>query len=83
MEDTATAEIARSQIWQWIHHRAKLDDGRPITGALYEQIRDEELAKLGGPESGRLREAVEILDPLILDETFTEFLTYRAYEYLD
>ncbi len=83
MEDTATAEIARSQIWQWIHHRARLDDGRPITGALYEQLRDEELAKLGGPESGRLREAVEILDPLILDETFTEFLTFRAYDYLD
>ena len=47
MEDAATAEISRAQLWQWINAGATLDDGRPITGALYEQVRDEELGKLG------------------------------------
>jgi malate synthase len=80
MEDTATAEIARAQIWQWIRHRARLDDGRPITPELYEQIRDSELAQL--PGVGRYREAAEILDQLVLSEEFVEFLTEKAYLYL-
>jgi malate synthase len=79
MEDTATAEISRSQLWQWIYHRAELDDGRPITPALYEQIRAEELAALGGAEAGRLGDAAEILDQLVLSREFVEFLTYPAY----
>ena len=83
MEDTATAEISRAQLWQWCFHRAELDDGRPVTAELYVQIRDEELTKLGGEGAGRLREAREILDRLVLDDEFTEFLTYLAYEYID
>ena len=83
MEDTATAEIARAQLWQWRFHRAQLDDGRPVTAELYAQIRDEELTKLGGEGAGRLREAREILDRLVLEDEFTEFLTYLAYEYID
>jgi malate synthase len=83
MEDTATAEISRAQLWQWHFHRAELDDGRPVTAELYVQIRDEELTKLGGEGAGRLREAREILDRLVLDDEFTEFLTYLAYEYID
>jgi malate synthase len=83
MEDTATAEISRAQLWQWRFHRAELDDGRPVTAELYVQIRDEELIKLGGEGAGRLREAREILDRLVLDDEFTEFLTYLAYEYID
>jgi malate synthase len=83
MEDTATAEISRAQLWQWRFHRAELDDGRPVTAELYVQIRDEELTKLGGEGAGRLREAREILDRLVLDDEFTEFLTYLAYEYID
>ena len=55
MEDAATAEISRSQIWQWIHNGAKLEDGRTVTRALYEQMRAEELAKLGGPTRRALR----------------------------
>src|SRR6202043_1295205 len=54
MEDVATAEIARSQLWQWIHNQAKLSDGRPVTTALYRSVRGEELAALEGDGSGRL-----------------------------
>jgi malate synthase len=82
MEDTATAEISRAQLWQWLCHGAKLDDGRPFTKAMYQQIRAEELAKLGGPEAGHYKEAAEILDKLVLSDDFIEFLTFVAYPYL-
>ncbi|MBX3010920.1 MAG: malate synthase A [Caldilineaceae bacterium] len=83
MEDAATAEISRSQIWQWIRHGAKLADGRSVTRELYMQIRDEELHKLGGPSLERYEEAAELLDKLILTDQFIEFLTLIAYDYLD
>ncbi|MBI4639073.1 MAG: malate synthase A [Candidatus Tectomicrobia bacterium] len=83
MEDTATAEISRAQTWQWIRRGTKLEDGRLITKDLYQQMRDEELAKLGGPETGRYREAAKILDQITLSDEFIEFLTFPAYEYLD
>lgn len=82
MEDTATAVIARAQLWQWIRRQARLGDGTEITAALYEKIRDQEIAKLGGTGAGRYREAVEILDNLVLNEEFVEFLTLTAYAYL-
>jgi malate synthase len=83
MEDAATAEISRAQLWQWINRRAKLADGRTITKDLYKQVRDEELPKAGGIANGRMREAVEILDRLVLDDSFAEFLTIPAYTYLE
>src|ERR1700693_4735055 len=83
MEDVATAEISRSQLWQWTHNAARLVDGRSATPALYEAIRAEELANLGGPDTGRLREAAEILDGLVGAEEFVEFLTLPAYGYLE
>ncbi len=83
MEDAATAEISRGQIWQWIRHEAELDDGRAVTSELYESLRDEELASLGGSGESRYGDAVEILDQLVLNDEFTEFLTLPAYEYLD
>ena len=83
MEDAATAEISRSQIWQWIHHGAALDDGRPVTREVYTQIRGEELARLGGGAAERYEEAAEILDKLCLSDEFIEFLTLIAYEHLD
>ena len=55
MEDAATAEISRSQIWQWMHHGAKLNDGRPVTAELYQEVRTEELAKLGGVDAQPVR----------------------------
>ena len=83
MEDAATAEISRGQLWQWIRHSAELEDGRSVTAELYESLRDEELASLGGAEESRYGDAVEILDQLVLNDEFTEFLTLPAYEYLD
>jgi malate synthase len=82
MEDTATAEISRAQLWQWVHNGATLSDGRTIDKALYKTFRNEELEKLGGVEQGRYKEAVEILDQLVFADTFIEFLTLVAYDYL-
>jgi malate synthase len=87
MEDAATAEIARAQLWQWIHHGAHLGaiengkEGEPVTPELYKRIRDEETAKLEGGAQ-RYTQAVEILDRLVLDDEFIEFLTLPAYNYL-
>jgi malate synthase len=82
MEDTATAEISRAQLWQWRQHGARLADGRTMTAELYEQIRDEELAQLRPGGDNCLQEAAAILDRLVLDERFCEFLTFIAYDYL-
>jgi malate synthase len=83
MEDAATAEISRSQLWQWIHQGAKLNDGRTITAELYDQLRTEELAKLGGSATSRYEESTELLDNLVLSKDFIEFLTFPAYELLE
>ncbi len=83
MEDAATAEISRSQLWHWRTRAVALADGRVFDAALYETIRDEELARLGGAREGRLAEAADLLDRLVLDEPFAEFLTLRAYALLD
>jgi malate synthase len=83
MEDAATAEISRSQLWQWIWNDAHLDDGRQVTPDLYREIRGQELAALGGPGGGRLRDAAEILDGLVLNDQLVPFLTIPAYHYLD
>ena len=52
MEDVATAEISRSQLWQWRTHGVTLDDGRVVDAALIRSVMDEELAALGGPNTG-------------------------------
>jgi malate synthase len=83
MEDVATAEISRSQLWQWVHRGARLEDGGAVSAAFYRELREQELSKLGGPSSGRYRDAVEILDALVLGDDFVEFLTLPAYERLD
>ena len=85
MEDAATAEISRSQLWQWRTSGARLDDGREASADLYRAVRDEELAALGGPSggAGRLSDAAALLDRLVLDDEFAEFLTLRAYSLLD
>jgi malate synthase len=80
MEDAATAEISRGQLWQQLTNGARLDDGKPFTRELYEKFRSEEVAKL--PTGGRLDEAVKLLDTLVLGE-FVDFLTLPAYQMLD
>jgi malate synthase len=79
MEDAATAEISRAQLWQWLHFAVELEDGRTLTPELYAQLRDEELAKIGGRGEGRNGEAVDLLDELVTQERFEEFLTIPAY----
>jgi malate synthase len=83
MEDAATAEISRAQLWQWINHLATTDDGEPITRERFKQTLDEELAKLGGPEQGRLGDAAKLLDSLVRNDEFIPFLTLPAYQLLD
>ena len=82
MEDAATAEISRSQLWQWRRHGTLLDDGAPFDDARYARIRDEELARIGR-DTGRVAEAAELLDNLVLTDDFPEFLTLEAYRRLD
>ena len=83
MEDAATAEISRSQLWQWRVHGVGLADGGTLTPDRYATIRDEELAKLRevSPDSP-WTDATALLDDLIFAETFTEFLTLTAYAHL-
>ncbi|MEB3221680.1 MAG: malate synthase A [Candidatus Sericytochromatia bacterium] len=76
MEDAATAELARAQLWQWVRHGTPLAHGGRVTRALYARLRDEERAKLSG--NGRLAEAVTLLDGLVLAPTCVEFLTGPA-----
>ncbi len=83
MEDAATAEISRAQIWQWIRNGDTTEDGAPVTRERYAEVRDEELAKLGGAGNERYGDAAAILDGLILADDFAPFLTIPAYAYLD
>ena len=83
MEDAATAEISRAQLWQWRRNGATTDDGQTVDTGFYERIRDEEIAKLGGRETGRLGVAADLLDGLVLSNGFEPFLTLPAYAYLD
>jgi malate synthase len=81
MEDAATSEIARSQLWQWRRHQARLDDGTAFSGDLYERVRDDVLAGLGAG-AGHLAEATQLLDRLVLDDSYAEFMTVPAYPQL-
>jgi malate synthase len=89
MEDAATAEISRAQLWQWIRHpKGYLVDGRKVNVEMYEQFKGEELEKFKqeiGEQAfhdGRFPEAVELFDRLILNSDFAEFLTLPGYEFL-
>ena len=84
MEDAATAEISRSQLWQWRVRGIGLDDGRPLTADRYAAIRDEELAAQRdlSPDAP-WAEAATLLDALVLDDDFAEFLTLEAYSRLE
>jgi len=88
MEDAATAEISRAQIWQWIRHAAKLDDGRTVTAEMFKSLLDEEMAALrqtlpaAAFEGGRFAEAVAIFSEMSLSDGFEEFLTLPAYRAL-
>ena len=81
MEDAATAEISRAQVWQWIRHGARLDDGRTVDMALCRKLLDEELAKLHASRGGgNHEEAAVLFNELIEAPKFPEFLTMPAYD---
>jgi malate synthase len=89
MEDAATAEISRTQLWQWVHHAARLDDGRVVTGGLVDEVLDQELARIRADLSderwaaGRFHDAAGLLRDLVAEPTLTDFLTTPAYELLE
>ena len=88
MEDAATAEISRTQVWQWLHHNATLDDGRTIDLHLYGAMLEEEMdairAEVGEDrfQNGQFKLAARLFDELAREDDFTEFLTLKAQDYL-
>jgi malate synthase len=90
MEDAATAEIARSQVWQWLHHGAKLSSGETVTRELVSRIADEELERIRGEVAndewfytqGRPEDSRGLFERVATSEEFVEFLTLPAYERL-
>jgi len=89
MEDAATAEISRTQIWQWLRHGAELDDGRSVTRELVETLMTQELQSIAaevGPErfaAGRFDQARDLFRDLCFADELEEFLTTRAYATLE
>jgi malate synthase len=88
MEDAATAEISRTQVWQWLHKGVQLEDGKTFDVAIYQDLKAGEIEKikqLVGPEAfgnKRFELAIQLFDDLVLSEEFKEFLTLPAYQYI-
>jgi malate synthase len=81
MEDAATAEICRAQVWQWVKHGAKLDDGRAVTPEMANAAIDDLLVKFG--DGGQFKQAAELYRSMLTSPEFPEFLTLGAYNYID
>ena len=88
MEDAATAEISRTQVWQWIRNKAMLDDGRIVDLELYHDLRDEEIEHIKhyvgcmAYAKGKFPQAIALFNRLIVQDEFEEFLTLPAYKLL-
>ncbi|MEO1049152.1 MAG: malate synthase A [Bacteroidota bacterium] len=88
MEDAATAEISRAQVWQWLHYNVKLADGREMTDAIYEELlksETERILEMVGEEEyvkGKYAKAKELFDEMVRKDQFDEFLTLNAYEFI-
>ncbi len=85
MEDAATAEICRAQVWQWIKHRSHLKDGRQVTAGMVKEIIHHRAAELSGKSGNdeKLRQAAKVLEDLTTSPDFAEFLTLASYDLLD
>jgi malate synthase len=89
MEDAATAEICRAQLWQWLHHGARTSDGAPITSQRFDRLLTEEIDRIHdevGPArllNGVFPTAARLFEQMTKQDTFDEFLTLPAYELLD
>jgi malate synthase len=79
MEDVATAEISRSQIWQWVHHGVTTAEGTAVTESLIRSLAGEVVAEMDG-EGGEAETARKIFEEVALSDDFVEFLTLSAYE---
>ena len=88
MEDAATAEISRTQVWHWLHNNVQLEDGRTFNQEMYQQFKKEELEKIkdlvgeNSFEKGKFTLAIELFDELVLSKEYKEFLTLSAYNYI-
>ena len=88
MEDAATAEIARSQVWQWLHYGSELSSGERVDSALFERVFPEELARIESEvgsdryHNGHFSRASELFRQLVTRSDFVEFLTLPAYEFI-
>ena len=88
MEDAATAEISRTQIWQWIKHQAKLNEETVLTKKVFQEFLSDEISKIistAGPDDfreGKYGEATKLFFDLTVSDELTNFLTVPAYEYL-
>jgi len=85
MEDAATAEICRAQVWQWVKHGAHLKDGRLVTEGMVKEILRQRAAELGAKSGNdeKLRQAAGVLEELTTSREFAEFLTLASYDLLD
>ena len=89
MEDAATAEISRAQVWQWVKHGSKLNDGRTVTAALVLDATKQQLDKLRGElgaerfAQGKFSTAAQLFNQMMTAEEFPEFLTLTAYDDID
>ena len=79
MEDAATAEISRSQVWQWIHQDRETEDGTPITVAYIEELIAQVLGEVDRRDGDRFDDAAEVFREVALREEFPTFLTIVAY----
>ena len=88
MEDAATAEISRTQVWQWLKNEVVLEDGRPFNIELYIALLDDEVEKIiteygeENMKNSQFKLAIQLFDQLVLTEQFEEFLTLPAYQYI-
>ena|SRR5579871_1982645 len=84
MEDAATAEICRAQVWQWVKHGARLNDGRPVTAEMVKAAIADVAAGLRGSIGGeQLARAAGMFERMMTSAEFPEFLTLAAYDYID
>lgn len=84
MEDAATAEISRAQLWQWRVHKARFADGQTFDAELYQRIRAEQVREIerDAASESRVHDAAQLLDALVLSDDFIPFLTIPGYGYL-
>jgi malate synthase len=84
MEDAATAEISRAQLWQWVHHKAVMDDGLPVTVEAVDEVIADELERakttVDAARYAAYQRAADLMRELVRAPKFIEFLTVPAYE---